>query len=99
MRIEADAMVRDQGTKTIQDLGYRVHAVPCCGFADRTADVVGPEIDLVVLDMGNAAANGHRPLPRLKKTNGWSKVLTSGFYDFPPASDLLRELGFEFKAF
>lgn len=49
MRIEADAMVRDQGTKTIQDLGYRVH-----------------------------------------------EVLTSGFYDFPPASDLLRELGFEF---
>jgi len=97
MLIEADAMVRDQGIQAIQDIGYRVHAVPCRTLAEGAADVIGPEIDLVVLDFGHAVSNGHRLLSHLKKTNGWPRILlTSGFCEFPPASSLLRELGFDF---
>jgi DNA-binding response OmpR family regulator len=97
MMIEADAMIRDQGTKAIQEMGYQVYAVPCRTLAERTTNAIGSDIDLVVLDLSNAVSNGQRLLSRFGNSKGRPRILlTSGFCEFPPASSLLRELGFDF---
>jgi DNA-binding response OmpR family regulator len=97
MLMEADEMVRDQGMKAIRETGCQVRAVPSRALVEGNADVVGADVDLVILDLGDAVTNGHRLLSRLKKAGGRPRILlTSGFCEFPPACSLLRELGFEF---
>lgn len=97
MLMEADEMVRDQGMKAIQETGCQVRAVPGRALTEGNADAVGADVDLVILDLGGVAANGHRLLSRLKKAGDRPRILlTSGFCDVPPACSLLRELGVEF---
>ena len=90
-------MILDFGGRAIQGLGHRVLTVPSCDLAYRIAEENGGAIDLVILDYCSAASNGGKVLKRFKEANDDLRILiTSGYCEFGPVSNLLKEQGFDF---
>jgi two-component system cell cycle sensor histidine kinase/response regulator CckA len=95
--VDNEEMILDFGGRTIQRLGHRVLTVPSSELAYRIAEENGGTIDLVILDYCNAASNGEKVLKRFKEVNDDLKILiTSGYCEFSPVSNLLKEQGFDF---
>jgi two-component system, cell cycle sensor histidine kinase and response regulator CckA len=95
--VDNEEMILDFGGRIIQGLGHRVRTVPSLDLAYRVAEEDGGAIDLVILDYCRAASNGEKVLKRFKEINDDLKILiTSGFCEFDPISNLLKEQGFDF---
>jgi DNA-binding response OmpR family regulator len=95
--VDDEEMILDLGARIIQRSGHHVFTVPSCDTAYQVAAENGESIDLVILDYGVFAPDGKRVLKRLKEFNAGLKILiTSGFCEFGPISDLLKEEGCDF---
>jgi two-component system, cell cycle sensor histidine kinase and response regulator CckA len=92
-----EQMILDFGSRIIQRIGHRVLTVPSSELAYRIAEENWEAIDLVILDYCSAASNGEKVLKRFKEVNEDLKILiTSGYCEFGPISNLLKEQGFDF---
>lgn len=94
MLVDDEEMILDLGARIIQRLGHQVLTVPSCDTAYQVAAENGDSIDLVILDYGVVAPHGEAALKRFKEFNAGLKILiTSGYCESGPISNLLKEEG------
>lgn len=95
--VDDEDMVLDISSAMLKRLSYSVLTADSCELAHRIVEEQKGTIDLAILDYGMKGSNGQSVPQHLKELDPDLRILISSGYDESgPISDLLKEMGANF---